>query len=361
MMKKLIAMALAAVMAMSMVACGGDAEETTTAAPAETTAAAAGETTAAASEDPYANLPEVELTVGSSAASSNIGYTFMVDAAKAVEEKTGGKLKINVVWDGTLGNDGELIESCMGGNVDMISLASSPLLSYVPEIAVFDMPMVFESMEQAWEGLATFADSFQPIMNEKGMQLLSMNFQKFRGLSTNVNIQSPADIEGMSIRIMENKYHQLFWENLGAKPTPLAFSELYLALQQGLVDAQDNPIAAIYTTKFHEVQDYFMKITAFPFVSFGLINKETYDSLPAEYQVLLEEFFLEYDVNTYEYSEQEEADAIAAMADACTELPYTEEIIAALKAAAEPVWEQIKADIGAEMPDALIAAAEAAK
>ena len=281
---------------------------------------------------------------------------------QAFSTRLGGKLKINVVWDGTLGGDGELVESCMGGSVDMVSLASSPLLAYFPEIAVFDMPMVFDSTDQAAKGLSAFTESFQPIMREKNIELLSLGFQQFRGLSTNVEIKTPEDIKGMSIRIMENKYHQLFWQNLGANPTPMAFSELYLSLQQGLVDAQDNPIGGIYASKFYEVQDYIMRITAFPFVSFIIINEDVYNGLPEEYQKVLVEFAEDYNAKSLEVTLATEDGYVDLMEkEGLTCLEFTPEIRDAMKAAAEPVWEQIKQDIGSEIPDALLAAAEAAK
>ena len=135
------------------------------------------------------------------------------------------------------------------------------------------------------------------------MQLIGLGFSNFRGLSTNKEIKTADDFKDMTIRVMENKYHTAFWENLGAKPTPLAFSDLYMALQQGLVQAQDNPITAVYASKFYEVQEYYMPITAFPMVNVIAINKSTYDSLPAEYQTILTQFaeaFLEqsYEQNT---------------------------------------------------------------
>ena len=240
----------------------------------------------------------------------------------------------------------------MGGSVDMVSLASSPLLAYFPEIAVFDMPMVFDSTDQAAKGLSAFTESFQPIMREKNIELLSLGFQQFRGLSTNVEIKTPEDIKGMSIRIMENKYHQLFWQNLGANPT----------LQQGLVDAQDNPIGGIYASKFYEVQDYIMRITAFPFVSFIIINEDVYNGLPEEYQKVLVEFAEDYNAKSLEVTLATEDGYVDLMEkEGLTCLEFTPEIRDAMKAAAEPVWEQIKQDIGSEIPDALLAAAEAAK
>ena len=372
--KKILVGALSMAMVLSMVACGSGNDSTTAAATtagsttaAATTAAEAGTTAAAGTTGAgnsgsgieaidAANLPEMELVIASSASSTNEGYGIQEALAKEVNEKTGGKLTIKLSWDGVLGGDGELAESCMAGSIEMISMATSPLLSYMPEIAVFDMPAVFASSDAAYEGVKDFKDSFQPIFNEKQMQLIGLGFSNFRGLSTNKEIKTADDFKDMTIRVMENKYHTAFWENLGAKPTPLAFGDLYMALQQGLVQAQDNPITAVYASKFYEVQDYYMPITAFPMVNVIAINKGIYDSLPAEYQTILTQFAEAFLKQSYEQNTQIEENAFAAIGDGITTLEFTDDIFNAMQEAAKPVWESIKSDIGAEMPDAYLKA-----
>lgn len=373
--KKILAGALSMAMILSMAACGSGNDSTTaapktdaattaaeTTAAEGTTAAAEGTTAAGGSSSSMidkvdaANLPEVQLTIASSASSTNEGYGIQEAAAKELSEMTDGKLNVKLSWDGVLGGDGELAESCMAGSIDMISMATSPLLSYIPEIAVFDMPAVFESPEAAYEGVKNFKDSFQSIFNAKQMQLIGLGFSNFRGLSTNKEIKTADDFKEMTIRVMENKYHTAFWENLGAKPTPLAFSDLYMALQQGLVQAQDNPITAVYASKFYEVQDYYMPITAFPMVNVIAINKDTYDALPAEYQKALEQFADAFLQRSYEQNTQIEENAFAAIGDGITTLDFTADIFTAMQEAAKPVWETIKSDIGEEMPNAYLAA-----
>ena len=180
-----------------------------------------------------------------------------------------------------------------------------------------------------------------------------MGFYGFRGLSTNVNLQTPADFRGMKIRTMENRYHMAFWTNMGSSPTPLAFSELYLALQQGLIHAQDNPIAGIYASKFYEVQRYYMPITVFPSVLLIIMNLDAYNALPAEYKVLVEEFSETFLKVSYEQHDKTDEDALKAMTTLAL-LPYTNEIKAAMKTAAEPVWAQIAQSIGADVAEAYL-------
>ena len=300
---------------------------------------------------------EVKLTIASSAASSNTAYSVQVAAAEAVKEATGGKVQIDCVWDGTLGNDAELIENCIAGAIPMISLATSPLLPYFPQIGVFDCPAVFADDASARAGIAQFVDSFAPIFEEAGLKLLAMDFSQWRGLSSNVEIKTPDDFKNVKIRVMENQYHIAFWTNLGAQPTPLAFSELYTSLQQGLVNSQDNPLAGVVASKFTEVQDFWMPITAFPFVNVRLMNLDAFNALEADAQQavidfaqedLEQEYWMQIDDNARLYEQ-------IAAEGSMTVLEYTDEIKEALVAAGKPVWDQVAKSVGEDVVDAYLA------
>ncbi|WP_434310433.1 TRAP transporter substrate-binding protein [Hominifimenecus sp. rT4P-3] len=364
-MKKWTAMGLALAMMASLASCGGSADKgSTTAAPATTaatTAAAANDTTAAeggsdaAGAEAYADLEEMTLIIASSASSSLKNYEVQSKVAEEIHEKTGGKLTIELSWDGVLGDDSALLESVMGGNIAMACMASSPILNYIPEVGVFDAPAVFDSAEAAHQGVAQLADTFEPLFNEVGLSVLDLGSINFRALSTNTKIEKPEDFQGMSIRTMENKYHMGFWQNLGCKPTPIAMSDLYLSLQQGLVSAQDNAAVAVYANKFFEVQDYYMQINCFLNTDLVLINKELYDSLPAPYQECLKEFAKAYHDGAYEAAGEAESTAIANMGDGITVLPVTDEIREAFREAAKPVWNEIADAIGADIVDTYLA------
>lgn len=302
---------------------------------------------------------EVRLTVASSAASSNAAYTVQKNAAEAVTKASGGKVIFNVVWDGTLGNDSELIENCIAGSIPIISLASSPLVPYIPEVGVFDCPAVFTDDVSARAGIQQFQEAFGAIMEEVGLKLLAMDFSQWRGLSTNVNIQTPEDFKKVKIRVMENNYHIAFWSNLGAQPTPLAFSELYTSLQQGLVNSQDNPLAAVLASKFVEVQDYWMPITAFPFVNFRLMNLDMFNALEPEAQKAVIDFMKEDLEQEYWVQIENDKEIYAKFAEdkSITVLPYTDAIKTALTNAGRPVWNTIAKSVGADIVDKYLATA----
>ena len=380
-MKKQIALILAMTMAFSVTGCGSGSTDTTSA-PAVSTEAATetkkeqnqetGTTTAAVASPSEAvpagsrigsydvsSLDDVKLTIASSGSSSNAVYGVQVAAADAIHEATDGKLTIDCVWDGTLGSDSELIENCIAGSIPMISLSSSPLVPYIPEVGVFECPAVYSDSASAYAGIEQFEADFGPIMEAAGLKLLALGFLQFRGLSSNVEVKTPEDFSQIKIRVMENPYHIAFWTNLGAQPTPLAFSELYTSLQQGLVNSQDNPFTTLFSSKFIEVQDCWMPLTAFPFVSFRLMNLEQFNALDPEMQQAVVDFAhedLEQEYWVQIEDDQRMYDQVAADGS-LTVLEQTDEIYQATIDAAKPVWNQIADEIGADIVDAYLATA----
>ena len=377
---QVIALVLSGVMALSLASCGSGSGTTTaaagttaapTAAEAGTTAGeattAAGTTaagTASASSvdaSAFENLEPVNLTIASAASSANMIYSLQVQAAEEVKGKSGGKLNIDVVWDGSLGNDNELINSCIMGDVDMAYVATSSLSTTCPQAAIFDIPSLFDDIIKANNAVAEFAPIFDGYVNEYGMKVLGLSTNTFRGLSTNTKIEKPEDFKGMSIRCPENKYYQAYYENLGCNPTPLAFSELFVALQQGLVQAQDNPAQAVAAMKFYEVQDYYMDMKSITYVFPILMNLDTFNSLDPAYQSLLLEFAERYGELCRDTAEEDYNNSIKAMEGQIEVLPVTDEIRAAIVAAGEPIVDMVRADLGDEIVDQYLKIAESVK
>ncbi|WP_434311367.1 TRAP transporter substrate-binding protein [Hominifimenecus sp. rT4P-3] len=391
-MKKRIALVMALCMTAMLTACGGDSQATTaapatTAAQAETTAAeettaapateaattaasgqsgdkmsideACDKAVAALSLNPedFADLEPVTLTVASSAASANFGYTVMTRLADAIKEQTGGKLSFDIVWDGTLGNDNELTESCEAGDIDIVFESTSSLANYIPESAIFDMPGLFTSVEEANEACRAFLDTWNEICAPYDLVALDLTCPMFRAFSSSKEVNTPDDFKGISVRCAENKYYQAFYSNLGMSPTPLAYSELYMSLSQGLVDAQDNPISVIYAAKFYEVQSVYMELNAISYASNLVMNKTTYDSLDPAYQDALKQFAVQFYNGEIDGQPAADQEAFDAIGDGMKVLPVTEEIQAAIVAAGEPVWDMVAQDIGQEVVDKYLACA----
>lgn len=349
--KKVCCAVLAAAMTAALAGCGGETTASQSSASSTTTPSAGGSAAVSGDVD-YSSLPKTTVILASSQSSSLNASVWLQNEADKISQLTGGQLTIQLQFDGKLGGDTEEIEAVQAGDIDLMLLSSSALLTFVPEIAVFDMPMMFDDADTAVAAIPQFTNDINELTTAKGIQTLGLGLSSFRALSTNTNIQTPADFSGMKIRTLENKYHMDFWENLGAEPTPIAFTDLYLSLSQGLVDAQDNNIETILAMKFNEVQKYYMDITAFLNVSMIISNPNKFASLDPAYQALIQEFVDNFMANAYSIGMESADAAREQIGDDMTDLEYSDEIKAAMLEAARPVWDSIRKDIGDTLPDA---------
>lgn len=175
-----------------------------------------------------------------------------------VEKESNGSITVEIYPSGQLGGDAALIEAMAldSGTVDMLITDCSNFATYEPKMGISAMPFMFSTFEDAW----AFVDS--DIVKEIEELLLNINIRSlahfcngFRCVtSSKIVVNTPEDMKGMLIRTPENPVIMATMRALGANPQPLAFSELYMALQQGTYDGQENPIPIIYTNKLHEVQ-----------------------------------------------------------------------------------------------------------
>ena len=146
--------------------------------------------------------------------------------AQEVEELSGGEILIKVYPNSTLGGDRELLESCYDGDIPFLVQNTAPQVTFMSDLAVFDLPCVFDSLDDCRAKLddPDFYQSVCDVYTQGGYHLLGMADQGFRVMSTNRAVYNLDDFKGQKIRTMENPYHLDFWQALGAKPTPMSFS-----------------------------------------------------------------------------------------------------------------------------------------
>ncbi|WP_194928575.1 TRAP transporter substrate-binding protein [Vreelandella piezotolerans] len=191
--------------------------------------------------------------------SSTSHYSVGAEAFKeTLERLSDGAFTVTEHASGSLGGEREMIEGLQIGTVDVVITSSGPLGNFVPETYVLDLPFLFESYDQARCVLdSDIGDELLAKMSDHGLVGMAWSENGFRHLTNSQReIASPADTEGLRVRTMENAVHQEAFRQMGARPTPMAFPELFTALQQGTVDGQENPITVIVATNFWEVQDY---------------------------------------------------------------------------------------------------------
>lgn len=211
--------------------------------------------------------------------------------AKEVERLSEGRLKVQVYHSSTLGGDTELIESVQCGDIPFVVQNTAPEVSYMPKLALFDLPCVFSNLEDLHKVLddEKFMSRINDIYEEGDFHLLAMADQNFRVMTSNRDIKTMGDFSGIKIRTMENSNHMAFWSALGANPTPMAFAELYVGLEQHTVDAQENPYEVICSNKFYEVQDYVVETNHLPHLLALVTNNSFYQDLSPEDRKVVDE------------------------------------------------------------------------
>ena len=209
-----------------------------------------------------------------------------------VEELTNGKVQVEIYPNNALGNEREMAESTLMGTIEMCCVTSDGTLpSWVPETQILSIPYLFANKKEAYYVLDhTLQDYLEPKFEAKGAKHLAFAELGFRHFTNNTRpIKKASDMKGMKIRVQEAPVWFALMNDLQATATPVPFAELYTALQQGMVDGEENPIASVASSKFYEVQKY-MSLDGHTYAAgSALINKQFYDSLPPEYQKAVDE------------------------------------------------------------------------
>jgi len=229
--------------------------------------------------------PKYVLKLGHVANNEKPYAKFAVKFAELVKEKTNGGVEVQVFPSSQLGNQRDLIEGLTFGTVDMTLTSTAVLGNFLPEMAVFDLPFIFRDKPHTYKALDTIGMEIGKKLESKGMKLLVFAENGVRDLTNNVRpVRTPEDMKGLKIRVMEQPVYIEMMKALGANPTPMAFGELFTALQQGTVDGQENPVSHIWTKRFFEVQKY-ISLTEHTYSAEPLlISMITWKKLPKEYQ-----------------------------------------------------------------------------
>ena len=289
-MKKISALVLALAMCMALASCGGgDTSTPATSTPADTSTPST--STPADTGADYSSLEKVQLIGADSTAANAAGQLFGEMVAEKLDTITGGQLTMDYFPNGELGADADLLRQLQSGDIDIFVGQTAPVASFVPNVAVYDLPMVFATYDGATidevinNPESEFAQGLSASFNEAGFQLLgTLQNATFRQTTTNRNVQTLADYDGMLIRTMENPNHMALWEAMGAAPTPMAWNEVYFALQSGNIEAEENAADTIVGSNLDEVQAYLAMTNHILYANMMIMNKASYDALDPLYQ-----------------------------------------------------------------------------
>ena len=311
----------------------------------------------------FAASAETVIKIGHGAAESFHMHRALLKFEELVETGSNGEIDVQIFPSSQMGPDREMIEGVQTGVLEMAIPPSSFFAGWDPAFAVIELPYMYASKDIAFDVLDGAAgDGMLARVENQGLVGLGWLELGVRNVTNNVRpIASPQDLEGVKLRTMKVPAHVATFESLGANPTPMNFGEVYSALQQGVIDGQENPLAIITSQRFYEVQKY-LSTTGHVFaVYMPVVSKPFFDSLSAEHQQLIRASMARARVHQAELVAAEDASQLDEIRSAGVEvLELTAEQRQAFADQTESVRLQYRDEVGAEAYDAWVAAVGAA-
>ena len=275
--------------------------------------------------------------------------------AECVNGAMGDKVEVQTFGSSQLGDDKELLQKLKLGQVTF-SLPSSVMSSVDDTFGIFEMPYIIKDREHMRRVQGAMMDKFQSAAQKNGYHIVGLAENGFRHITNNVRpINVPADLQGIKLRTPNGVWRLKMFQEYGANPTPMAFSDVFTALQTGVIDGQENPYAQIASAKFQEVQKY-LSITGHVYTpAYILASKKEFDKLSPEMQAGLTECANQTQDFTYETAAELESSLLKVIEDAGVEVNTADKD--AFIEASKPIYKQFADEVeGAQdMIDAVLA------
>lgn len=318
-------------------------------------------------------LTTLALLLGSSAFAADYNFTFahvLIDETpngqaalafeKEVEEKSDGRININVLPAAQLGGDVEIIEQLQMNLVQIAIPPTATLGNFEPRVQILDLPFLLPSQELMMKVLDGPAG--RKILDTlEGHDMHAVNFwgAGFRHMTNNVRpIEKPEDLKGIKMRTMQSPILLSTYRNFDANPTAMAYTEVYNGLQQSVIEGQENPIANITSKKFYEVQKY-MTLTSNAYHGYAaIVNKQAWDSLPEDLQAVMTTAFNNARDLSRKLTNELEASALENIKKYTQVTELTDEQMAAFVKASQPVHEEFRETITSDLLDVVYAEIE---
>jgi len=274
------------------------------------------------------------------------------ERANAKLQEQGLDYKVVAFGSSQLGTDEEMMQKLRLGTVDF-ALPSTVMSSTVDAFGVFEMPYRVKDRDHRKRiEEEVFWPTLAPLAEEQGYEILAVWENGFRHITNNVRpIETPEDLQGIKLRVPSGEWRVKMFQAYEANPTPMAFSEVFTALQTGVIDGQENPFAQIWSAKFQEVQDY-LSLTGHVYTpAYVLVGKQKFESLPPEVQQVLEETAKETQAFVYETAAALEDDLLAKLKEGGIQVNEADKD--AFIAASQPIYDEFSSEVenGKELID----------
>lgn len=254
-----------------------------------------------------------------------------------------GLAEINVYGSSQLGNDEEMLQKLKLGQIGF-SLPSSVMSSVSPTFGVFEMPYIIENRDHMRKVRDEMRDTFVGAAEERGYRILGFWENGFRHITNNTRpINTPEDLEGIKLRTPKGEWRVKMFQSYGANPTPMAFSEVFTALQTGVIDGQENPLAQIYSGRFQEVQDYLSMTGHVYSPAFLATSMRNWDSWDEELKTAVQDCATKSSDFAYETSAQMDQDLVGQIEEAGTKVNEADK--QAFIDASKPIYEEFGSQV----------------
>lgn len=347
MMKKVFATILALTMSLSLVACGsGSSSGSSAPAPSAGSAAAS-----AAASTPAASTEKITLKLAHPNPDTHVFHKASEVFKEEVETLTNGNVTVDIYPNNQLGDSKEIIQSVSMGAVELNISSSAQFSVFNDEINVLDLPFLFPTREDAYAKLDGEAgDRLAEGLVDNNVKVLGYLDGGYRNMFNSKRpLESPADFQGLAVRVQDSEVYFGMMNALGAIPSFLPWGDLYVSIQQGVVDAGESGLAQIAAQRFYEVAPY-ISLTNHTFTAnMFVINQAKWDSLPADYQAAIEaatEKMVAFEREQMIVAEQEAIETLKENGATISEVNAAD-----FQAAVAPVWDDFAAKFGQELVD----------
>ena len=264
--------------------------------------------------------------------------------AKRINARLAGKVKVVVFGSSQLGGDKEMLQKVKLGTLDMV-LPSTVMSSEVDLFGIFEMPYLVKDREHMKRiEQAVFWPKLAPEAEKKGLRTIAVWENGYRNITNNKHpIKTPDDLKGIKLRVPEGKWRVKMFQAYGANPSPMKFSELFTALQTGVMDGQENPLTQIYSAKLQEVQKYLSLSGHVYTPSYLIVGSRKWATLPADVRKVLEDTAKETQAFVYETAAREENELLGKLKQAGMQVNDVDKD--AFFAASKPIYEEFSTEV----------------
>ncbi|MCK0167058.1 TRAP transporter substrate-binding protein [Jannaschia sp. S6380] len=306
-----------------------------------------------------AALAQEEIIFGISATPNSLQGQSAYEFQRRANEKLGDLGEVKVFDSSQLGKDKDMLQKIRLGTMH-ITLPSSVMPEIAPEYAIFDLPFLVSDRDHlARMDETLFKGTLVPAAEAEGYRPLAVWENGFRQITNNERpINVPADLEGLKIRTPNSSWRVSMFQEWGANPTPMAFSEVFVALQTGVIDGQENPLTNIAGAKFQEVQEYLSMTGHVYSPAYPTVGIDTFEKLAPEVQMILAETAQEVAIWAREQGAKEDEDLLTTLTEAGMKVNEADR--AAFVEASKPIYEKFAEEVenGQAMIDEAMALAE---